>query len=73
MKHLLKKLFFALVVLLSIFILGIFVPMIISIFISIVTDATLTDCIQTVPFVLFSIIGFICSAIYINEQVKDLP
>jgi hypothetical protein len=72
MKHLLKKLLFALVVLLSIFILGIFVPMIISLFITMVTEATLTDCVKTAPFILFSIIGIICSAIYINEQVKDL-
>lgn len=73
MKHLLKKLFFALVVLLSIFILGIFVPMIISIFISMLTDVTLQDCIQTVQFVLFSMVGTFWSSIYIIHQVKDLP
>ncbi len=72
MKHLLKKLFFALVVLLSIFILGIFVPMIISIFISIVTNATLQDCIQTVPFILFCVIGNIISACYISIQLENL-
>lgn len=69
MKHLLKKLFFALVVLLSIFILGMFVPIIISIFITITTDATLQDCIQTVPFILFSVIGVIIAGCYVNEEI----
>jgi len=73
MKHLLKKLFFALVVLLSIFILGIFVPMIISIFISIITDATLTDCVQSAGFRGLTICCIIFSSIYIIHQVKDLP
>jgi len=72
MKHLLKKLLFALVILLSMFILGIFVPMIISLFITMVTESTLADCVKTAPFILFSITGNICSAIYINEQLKDL-
>jgi len=73
MKHLLKKLLFALVVLLSIFILGIFVPMIISLFIIITTEATLIDCIQTVPFILFSVIGCIISGLYISHELENLP
>jgi len=70
MKKLFKTLSIALVTLLCVFILGIAVPMIISLFITFTTDATLQDCIQTFPFILFSVLGNIGSAIYINDEIK---
>ena len=70
MKKLFKTLPFALATLLCVFILGIAVPMIASLFIIITTDATLQECIQTVPFMLFSVLGNIGSAIYINDEIK---
>lgn len=69
MKTLLKKLLYALLILFSIFILGIFIPMIISLFIVMTTPATLTNCIETAPFWIFTILGWIISSIYINEEI----
>jgi len=71
MKNVLKQTFLAILVLLCVFLLGITPCMIISIFIAIVSEATLSDCIQTVPFILFSVLGIIVSACYINEEVLN--
>ena len=71
MKILLNKTLFAITILLCIFILGITPCMIISTFIVIITDATFQDCIISVPFMLFSILGIIISSIYINEEITN--
>lgn len=72
MKTLLNKTLFAIVILLCIFILGITSSIIVSTFITITTELRLQDCIISGPFVFFSIIGIIISAIYINEQIRKL-
>jgi len=69
MKTLLNKSLFALVTLVCVFIIGITPVMTMSLFISLTTDATLQDCIRTVPFGLFGIIGIIISAVYVNEEI----
>ena len=69
MKTLLNKSLFALVTLVCVFIIGITPVMTISLFISCTTEATLQDCITTVPFILFGIIGIIISAVYVNEEI----
>lgn len=69
MKNLFNKTTFAIAILLCVFILGITPAMIISLFITITTEATMQDCITTVPFILFSVIGNIISAIFINEEI----
>ena len=71
MKTLLNKTFFAIVTLLSIFIIGTTPVMIISSFISITTDETLQSCITTVPFIIFNIIGIVISTIYINQNIIE--
>ena len=70
MKTIIIKTLEGLLVLLSIFVLGIFVPLLISLFIIITTDTLLQECIQTAPFFLFTIIGWIVSSVYINEIIN---
>lgn len=69
MKTLLNKSLFALVTLICVFAIGITPVMTISLFISCTTEATLQDCITTVPFILFGIIGIIISAVFVNEEI----
>ena len=71
MKILLNKTLFAITIQLYIFILGISPCMIISTFIVIITDATFQECITSVPFILFSILGIIISSIYINDEITN--
>lgn len=71
MKNLFNKTVFAIVILLCTFILGISPCMIISTFIVIITDATFQDCIISVPFILFSVVGIIISSICINEEITN--
>ena len=72
MKNLLTKFTFAILVLLTTIILGLFVPVIFSLFISITTPATFTECVQTAPFWLFTLIALITSGVYINDVVKEI-
>lgn len=70
MKLLLNKTLFGIIIILCIFILGITPCMIISTLIVIFTDAIFQDCIVSIPFIIFSIIGMIGSSIYITEEIK---
>lgn len=72
MKNLLTKFAFAILVLLTSIILGLFVPVIFSLLISITTLATFTECVQTFPFWVFTIIGLFTSFCYINEVIKEI-
>ena len=67
MKNLIKTVFNSLLILISISILGISIPLIVSLFISILTPATFLDCSVSVPFWLFTVIGWIVSAVYVND------
>jgi hypothetical protein len=69
MKKLLKKTLLAVTTLLCVFVIGICPVMIISLFIVMTTPATLFDCITSVPFILFGVIGIIISAIFVNEEI----
>lgn len=61
------------VIMLCIILSGIAVPFIISVIISgLSSSITLEDCTVSVPFWLFSVIGMICSMIYISEEIKDI-
>lgn len=73
MKTIIKKTFFALVVLLSIFILGIFIPTLLSLFVVVTNSSvTLNDAFTSQPFWLLCIFGMICSTVYINSQVRGI-
>jgi hypothetical protein len=69
MKHLMTKTLEAILILLSIFILGIFVPFIMSLFIAMFTKNTLSECITTVPFCILALIGWLISANYLNDVI----
>lgn len=72
MKRLFQKTFLAIVTMICVFILGILPCTIVSLIIVITTDTSMEECVVTVPFVLFTIIGTMISCIYINEIVfKD--
>ena len=71
MKNLINKVFNTLLILLSISILGIFIPLIVSLFISILTPATFLECTTTIPFWLFTIFGWIIFTVYVNEIITD--
>jgi hypothetical protein len=70
MEDLIKKmLLFALLV--SIITLcGFIVPLIVSIFVIITTENTITDCVTTIPFWLFTIIGWIVFSILSSELLE---
>lgn len=70
MKKFIKTVLFAVLILLSVLVLGFLVPTCISLFIVNTTETTMTECVQSVPFWLFTIIGSVTSSIYINEVVK---
>lgn len=58
MKNLIKKLSLSLLLLSIITISGFIIPLIVTIFITITTEATITDCVTTIPFWLFVVIGW---------------
>ena len=72
MKKLINQVLSTLVILTSIIVLGIFIPLIISVFISILTPATFVDCTTSVPFWIVTIIGWFAASAYVNEVVTEL-
>lgn len=72
MKTFINNILFALLILFAIFILGMTPSMLVSILISVTTDATFQDCVITVPFWIFTFIGWITSAVYVNEEVNKI-
>jgi ABC-type polysaccharide transport system permease subunit len=71
MKTLISKTFNAIVIIICTLMLGISVPMIVSILLSLLTPATFVDCTNSVPFWLFTIIGTIISGVYVNNILED--
>jgi len=72
MEKLLFKTGEAMLVLLSIFVLGIFVPFLISAIVAGASEITLGGIIaNSVPFWIGTIIGWFISAIYINDILKN--
>lgn len=70
MKKTLNALITGILVLLSIFLLGIFLPILTSLVLILTTDTSSQDCITSTPFWLFSILGWSIAATYINEELK---
>lgn len=69
-NKLLLTLIKSLLILLSVFILGLFVPFMVSTFIVLTNDiVTYSDCVTIFPFWLFTLIGWIVASVYINEEV----
>lgn len=69
-NQLLLTLVKSLLMLLSVFILGLFTPFMVSTFIVLTNDiVTYSDCVTTFPFWLFTLIGWIVASVYINEEV----
>lgn len=72
MKHLLNSAVKALMILFIIFIMGLFVPMLITTLLVILTKTTYTEVItESVVFWLFTIIGWFMSAIFVNDELND--
>lgn len=70
MKLILEKTGEAMLILLSVLILGMFIPFVISSFIVIFSDYTYQQCVvENVIFWIFTIICWVVSGIYINDVV----
>ena len=72
MKTLLSKVLFALLTLVSTIVLGLIVPILFSSFISMTTPATFAECVMSIPFWIFTVLGLICAGIYINDEIRKL-
>lgn len=70
MKKTLNALITGILVLLSIFLLGIFIPILTSLLLIITSNTSTQDCITSLPFWLFTIVGWIIAAIYVNDELK---
>ena len=71
MKNLLNKTAIAILILLCIIVLGLVVPITLTIVLKIITPISWIDCTTSVPFWICTVIGWLVSAIYINEVIKD--
>jgi hypothetical protein len=72
MKVIFQALAFNIVILLAVFITGTLVPFLFSAFIAITTEKTLSMCVDTSLFWVFTVIGNGCAAICINSQLKSV-
>tara|TARA_R110000868_G_scaffold138340_1_gene352420 strand:+ start:586 stop:804 length:219 start_codon:yes stop_codon:yes gene_type:complete len=72
MKNLVNRILHTMVILSSIVCLGIFIPLMVSVFISIVTPATFIDCTTSVPFWIVTIIGWFAASAYVNDVVTEI-
>lgn len=71
MKQLLKKTFEAIIILITIFLLGILIPTITSLYIVIFNnDITMTMCTNSEIFWISTIIGWCIALVYVNECTK---
>ena len=71
MKQLLKKTFEAIIILITIFLLGILIPTITSLYIVIFNnDVTMTMCTNSEIFWISTIIGWCIALAYVNECTK---
>ena len=72
MKTFIKNILFAIIILLSVFILGIISPTIVSSFIVLTTKATFEECVQTGLFWFVSILGWLCASVYVNDLYNQI-
>jgi len=69
-NQLLLTLVKSLLILLSVFILGLFIPFMVSTFVILTNKiVAYSDCVTTFPFWLFTMCGWIVAGVYINEEV----
>jgi len=66
MKTLLLKVLEAIIVLVSVFVLGILPSTLVSSFITLFTNATFIECVVTGPFWIVTVLGWITSSCYLN-------
>ena len=71
MKPFIKNILFTLIMLLSVFILGITLPTIVSSFIVLTTKTTFEECVQTGEFWFITLLGWLCALIYVNDLYKQ--
>jgi hypothetical protein len=73
MKNLINKSLEAILILLIVFILGLFVPMLITTLVVIFTKTTYCEVFTTsVVFWIFTIIGWVIAAIFVNDEIDRL-
>lgn len=68
-KNLFEKIGVAFVALISIIVLGLLVPMLVSTFVVLTTRTTLEECVISVPFWIFTILGWLIACIYVNDAI----
>ena len=68
MNKLTNKLVEALYVIVSIFAMGLAFPSLVSAFIALTTEAKFSDCVLSGPFWIITVLGWVASAIYVNDQ-----
>ena len=71
MKTFITKILFALLKLISVFLLGIKPSKLVSSFIIIFTDSTYQDCITTGGFWIITLLGWLCATLYINHEITN--
>jgi ABC-type polysaccharide transport system permease subunit len=71
MKQFSLKVLYTLNILLAVLVLGFFIPTVLSVFISVFTEVTFSQCVQSVIYWVFSIIGTVAAMSYINDLVTD--
>jgi hypothetical protein len=64
-----RKLLEALYIIFSVFIIGIAFPVLVSAFIALTTEVKFSDCVETPPFWLFTLLGWIVGGVYVNDKV----
>lgn len=73
MKNLINKSLEAILILLIVFILGLFVPMLITTLVVTFTKTTYNEVFtSSVVFWIFTVIGWVCSAIFVNDEMTRL-
>jgi hypothetical protein len=72
MKTFIENILFTLVILLSVFILGILLPTVVSSFIVLTTKTTFEECVQTGVFWIITLLGWLCASVYVNELYNQI-
>jgi len=72
MKTFIINILFTFVIITSVLVLGIFIPLIISLFLSIISESvSFEGCVISVPFWFFTLIGCLTSSFYVNDLLKE--
>jgi succinate dehydrogenase/fumarate reductase cytochrome b subunit len=63
-----KKLSFVLYIVCGVFVIGLAFPVLVSAFIALTTEAKFSECVETFPFWMCSIFGWIGGAVYLLDE-----